>query len=171
MPNPFLADPTVRDLILKKARLLAKRLHSPVFSRSDHEQQLVTELLAAMPNFDPERGTMIRFVSKVLYRAAYRVIRDQITGKRSGLKRVSSPPVESIADPTTDRDQMLADLNLDLAAFFLTLTPDQQDLVRKLKERTPSELAREMGIPRSTLQSRIRAMRLPFAKKNLEEFL
>lgn len=169
MHTHILSNDDVRRLMKQKVHTMARRVRSPVFDHDDFEQYLISELLAAAPAFDPARGTLLPFVAVVLRRAISRFVREHRSLKRSGLR--SDRPVESVSDPHADYDRDLTDLRLSLDDIGAMLTPDQWRLVQELQNKTLSQLAREMNIPRTTLQSRVRALRAPFAKRNLEDFL
>ena len=169
MSHPLLSNPAVTELIKRKARKLSRIIRLPWVDRTDLEQYLTLAVLEATPAFDPQRGTPEAFGATVIRRAASRFQRDRWVQKRTA--KIWPVDVADIEDPQTERGSTRTDLRLVLAELIPTLTPDQQDLVRNLQDKYPAKLARETGIPASTLRSRIRALRLPFAKKYLEEFL
>jgi DNA-directed RNA polymerase specialized sigma24 family protein len=67
----------------------------------------------------------------------------------------------------TDRVSLLHDLQKVMAS----LTPSQADLVERLKTQSLATIASELGIPRSTLGSRLAVIRAKFREAGLQEYL
>jgi DNA-directed RNA polymerase specialized sigma24 family protein len=63
------------------------------------------------------------------------------------------------------------DLRTDLASAVAELPAEAQELAEQLQTRTTSEIARDLGIPRSTLQSRISRRLKPLQRESLRDYL
>ena len=71
--------------------------------------------------------------------------------------------------PATDREQN--DIRFDLERVIAALPEDLQDLCEKLQSSNMAEIAREMGVPRSTLYGKLTKLRDAFRDGGLEEYL
>jgi DNA-directed RNA polymerase specialized sigma24 family protein len=63
------------------------------------------------------------------------------------------------------------ELALDMAEMIARLPEDKQELARLLPHHSVTEIARQQGVPRSTLQGRIRQLRQLFDRAGLREYL
>jgi DNA-directed RNA polymerase specialized sigma24 family protein len=59
----------------------------------------------------------------------------------------------------------------DLQKVMATLTSKQADLVERLKTQSLAQIATELGIPRSTLGSRLAVIREKLREAGLQEYL
>jgi hypothetical protein len=58
-----------------------------------------------------------------------------------------------------------------LANVLEKLTPEQLDLVERLKSKPLGAIAAELGVPRTTLSSRLAVIREVFREAGLQEYL
>jgi RNA polymerase sigma-70 factor (ECF subfamily) len=65
----------------------------------------------------------------------------------------------------------LAQLVRDVADVMATLTDEQRAFAEDLASRSKAEIAREMGIPRTTLSSRVRPALRPFEDAGLQDYV
>ena len=71
--------------------------------------------------------------------------------------------------PRNDDD--LAQLAHDMADVIAKLPDELRDLANRLKTQTVSAIARDMGIPRTTLTDRLRSIRKRFEKAGLKDYV
>ena len=68
-------------------------------------------------------------------------------------------------------DEDLVQLAIDLADVIATLPESWQTLLELRKTKTMSEVANEMGVPRTTLNDRIRRIRQRFENAAMRDYL
>lgn len=168
--NDVVQSPFVSDLIRNKAR---KLMRLGKYSRSDEEdlqQEFLWRLLRAWPRFDPKQGNERAFTFTVIVRAEAFLLRgrqrqlrrDQAVWQAS-LQRLIEKTEESDRGPSSDQRE-------DVVTICNTLPPDQRDLTKRLGLARPARVARDLKLPRSTLQRRIAKLRTPFRNLQPEEF-
>ncbi len=182
-----------RDVIRHKARQLIGKYG---FTRDDYEdlqQEMMLDLLCRLVKYDPSKAALSTFVARIVDRKISTLIRHQHQGKRDYRRQVC--PLDAPADNRDDQglgldevlsqdafDQEVArhsrpaierlDLSLDLSIVFDELPADLRHLAQRLQTRTVAEIARELGVPRSTLYERgISRLRKIFEDKGLREYL
>jgi RNA polymerase sigma-70 factor (ECF subfamily) len=172
-PDDGLGD-FARDLIRRKARQLARHAGPHHHDPEDVEQELTLRLLRAMPRYDPARGHVHAFVTAVVERAAAGLLR-RCRAKKRGAGPVRSLDAPAAAEPTDRGDAGRAadrvGLAADLAAVLAELPADLRGLAERLTRQTLSEVARQDGVPRSTLQRRVDRLRRRFEDAGLREYL
>lgn len=185
-PLPDLDEFSARLIRLKARQLVGKA----GFTRSDQddlEQELTLKLLKNRAAFDPAQSHWHAFVTTVVERHAATLLRNKRVEKRDH-KRVTSlhfiveDPVNGpceLADMvgrreadtrlglSTPSDHDLAQLEHDIASILGTLLPQWRDVCERLKEKPISEVARELGIPRTTFYDLLRRLRSHFESAKL----
>lgn len=68
-------------------------------------------------------------------------------------------------------EEELAQLALDLADVIATLPESWQKLLELRKTQTMPEIASEMGVPRTTLNERMRRIRQRFEKAGMRDYI
>jgi RNA polymerase sigma-70 factor (ECF subfamily) len=68
-------------------------------------------------------------------------------------------------------EQRQNDIRFDLERVIAALPEDLQDLCEKLQSSNMAEIARGMGVPRSTLYGKLTKLRDAFRDGGLEEYL
>jgi DNA-directed RNA polymerase specialized sigma24 family protein len=68
-------------------------------------------------------------------------------------------------------DEELNDLRLDLAAFMKTLPERFQDLLRRRQTQTISEISRDLGVPRTTVNDWMRKIQSLFEDAGFDRYL
>lgn len=124
--------------------------------RPDHEQDLALRLVRARRQFTPDRGTEAAFATAVLDRAAADLAR-----RRAARKRTPAAPLAH--DPVDRRHGPDAGLAFDLVDALDRLSADMRDLADRLRWQTLAAVARDLGVPRSTLQRRVHHLRSALA--------
>ena len=122
--------------------------------RPDHEQDLALRLVRAGRQFTAARGTASAFAAAVLDRAAADLARRRAARKRAPAAPLTHDPV----DPRHD-----AVLSFELIDALDRLSEDLRDLADRLMWQTVAAAARDLGVPRSTLQRRVHHLRSALA--------
>lgn len=170
------------NFIRRKAKQVCRR---PEFSQSDVDdiaQILTMRLLETIDQFDPEQGEFNVFVTAVVDRYTANIVRDAAAEKRDRSSTDSLHmivgedeygPVELINTLSADDSQLpnqrfssieSVDTAIDVGEILLQLAPEDQELCERLKLHTISEIARETGEPRTTLNDRVSRIRQHFER-------
>ena len=186
-------DGYARAVIRHKARQLIGKYG---FTRDDYDdlqQDMMLDLLRRLGKYDPSKAGLSTFVARVVDRKISNLIRHQRQEKRDyrqqvcpldaqvedqdghvrGLEDILSQDaydaeVERHGQPETER----LDLRIDLKLVLDDLPDDLRELARRLQTRTVAEIARELGVPRSTLYEKgIASLRKIFEDNGLREYL
>jgi RNA polymerase sigma-70 factor (ECF subfamily) len=186
-------DGYARDVIRHKARQLIGKYG---FTRDDYDdlqQEMMLDLLRRLGKYDPSKAGLSTFVARIVDRKVSTLIRHQRQEKRDyrrpicsldaqvedqdgqarGLDEVLSQDAFDDAVARHDRPQAeRLDLRLDLSLVLDELPDDLRQLALRLQTRTVAEIARELGVPRSTLYEKgIARLRKIFEDKGLREYL
>lgn len=178
-------------IIRRKVKQLITRAGFTPQDREDLEQELLARVLQSLPSFDPSRAHRNRFITAVLERFAANILRDKLAGKRD-YRRICSlnvtinvadeGPIE-LAEAISQRElgarlgrrqrsgQELVELALDIADVMSVLPAELQRLAERLKEESVSEIARTMGVPRTTTNESVRRLRRRFERAGLKDYL
>jgi RNA polymerase sigma-70 factor (ECF subfamily) len=175
-PDPnILLQGFVRALVRRKAGQLVGVAGYGRQDVPDLGQELCLRLLQSLSRFDPARGRIEAFVTIVLERTVARLVRDRRTKKRyaPGSRSLDAPDAE--ADGLLPEDYRQAgddarDLRADLDQVLEPLPPEQRDLARRLMERTIADVARDLGVPRSTLMRRVGHLRRHLEDAGLRDY-
>ena len=182
-----------RDVIRHKARQLIGKYG---FTRDDYDdlqQEMMLDLLRRLGKYDPSRAGLSTFVARIVDRKVSTLIRHQRQEKRDYRRPVCSldAQVEDQDGQARGLDEVLSqdafddevarhdrpraerlDLRLDLSLVLDELPDDLRQLALRLQTRTVAEIARELGVPRSTLYEKgIARLRKIFEDKGLREYL
>ena len=158
--------------------------------RQDLEQEVWTRLWARLRNYRKEKGQPHAFLAVAIERILVNLLRDRYAEKRD-FRRVRSLLVKVRMDegavelaqtisqqeqdarqgrsPRSDTER--SDLVQDVADVIARLSEDQQQLAEQLQHHSLAEIARQRGVPRSTLQSRVRKLREIFDHAGLRDYL
>lgn len=155
------------------------------------EQELLSKIIENWPKFDDSVGHYKSFVCAIVNHASVNMSR-RLDAKCRGNRPVSlsstvTDPLEgstelaqTIGEEELDRriarKPRLSDtdriaLTHDLSKVLKRLTPEQLDLVNRLKSQQLAAIAAELGIPRTTLSSRLAVIREVFREAGLQEYL
>jgi RNA polymerase sigma-70 factor (ECF subfamily) len=182
-----------RDVIRHKARQLIGKYG---FTRDDYDdlqQEMMLDLLRRLGKYDPSKAGLSTFVARIVDRKVSTLIRHQRQEKRDYRRPVCSldAQVEDQDGQARGLDEVLSqdafddevarhdrpsaerlDLRLDLSLVLDELPDDLRQLALRLQTRTVAEIARELGVPRSTLYEKgIARLRKIFEDKGLREYL
>jgi len=185
-------DPEAFRIIRRKAFQLLGRGGLRRDDEPDLEQDLTVHVLEQLAKFDPARGKLGAFVSRVVEHKAADILdarraarRDYRLNVRSLHETVETPEGEetSLEDllhedavrsqhglsGLSPQDQ--AELRVDLQRALARLSPEQQDLCRRLLTATVSEIAAALGIPRTSLYGPLGGIRAVFEEEGLRDYL
>ena len=156
----------------------------------DIQQILSQRVCENVGQFDPEAGIFLNFVAAMVERYVVNIIRDQHAVKRgrsvtcllSTVVEEDGRPVE-LFDTIGDREhanrllrtspspRTALDAGIDFEEAIATLPRDLRRLAQLLKIYTPSQLARHLGVPRSTLQYPINKIRFHLQETGVRDYL
>ena len=187
------SDKYAQDLIRRKARQLIGRCGFTEDDREDLEQEMIMDLLERQSKFDNRKGCGATFMCRIVDHKISTIIRHRRQQKRDYRRQVCSRddpiPIEGRATITRgagisqdEYDLRMGihsrpaeerqDLCVDVSLVVSRLPPDLQHLAEKLKTHSITEVAREQGIPRSTLYSGgLAKLRRAFEDKGLKKYL
>jgi len=175
--DKIVLDRFAQGIIRRKVQLLVSRAGFTKQDRQDLEQELVLRLLQSLEMFDPEQAHPNVFITTVIERAVAMILRKRRAKKRDGgvvcsldqrqTKEGKSP--EPIDPRPSDQDTF--DLASDLAEVLARLPDDLRALAERLKSQSLSQAARDLGVPRSTLQRQVQRLRRCFEDAGLRIYL
>lgn len=161
-----------------KAKTLTRM---PMFTADDFEdiqQELMLAYLLGWPDFDPSKGDRRSFIKSVVNDRACRLIRDAERQKRwTGVREISLSSPVGIEDDNTalvdtidherglwgdvfqGQSQRVAEQAMDIQRMLAAMPEDLRQTYQALSEHNASEAARQLKIPRTTLNSRLKKLR------------
>ena len=188
--NPS-GDCFISGIIRRKVNQLIGRTGFTRQDREDLEQDLLARVLQSLPRFNPDVAHSNKFITYVVERHVANILRDKQAAKRDH-RRISSlnvmitvtdegptELVQTIGDREQDarigRDRRskweLVQLAIDMADTIASLPESWQTLLEMRKTRTMQEVADKMGVPRTTLNERVRHIRQRFEQAGMREYL
>jgi RNA polymerase sigma factor (sigma-70 family) len=188
---PHELDPLIKQLIRKKALRLTGRARLGPEDVEDLTQDFRAELLQKLSAFDPSKGSMPAFIHMLIDRFFNKWLRHRFAQRRNPQRVVSldmpfrndeglwTDLGKTIADGIHDKrlglrprsDEERAELRNDVGAVLQGLAHELRAVADQLMEKSASDAAREMGIPRTTLHERIHKLRRICDSKQLKDFL
>lgn len=185
-------DPGIRRIIRAKARALVRSAGYLEDDVEDITQDLILHLLLHPVIHDTSRGSLSTVVRWILDRKIVNMVAARYAVKRDVRRcQVSlDDPVrlgdnesgtihdvynmDSYLQITGKTTQSLMDLRMlasKVKSVLASLPPELRMIAEMLKDQRKGEIARELGIPRSTLYDACRRLREIFIAHNLEEYL
>lgn len=184
-------DPFTRGFVRKAARQLARQYGVVLGDRDEIEQRLYLKLASRLHEADPDDPQWKAFVAKAVGRHIASMIRDAEAEKRDH-RRTSSlhvvigsdeeGPIE-LADTISEdqtparrtqerrAEQELVELRIDLAACIAGLCDGRhREFCERLKYDSISQVARDMGIARTTLNTWLAKLRSRFEEQGLGNY-
>jgi RNA polymerase sigma factor (sigma-70 family) len=160
------------EVIQRKARSMVRRGLVPRGDLEDVRQDLAAALLAARAGFDPEVGGREAFARVVVRRAGSKIVRARRAAKRDPARvRPLEDPATRAAPADPDASQRRTDLALDVGELLRRLPENLRAVARLLERVSVTEAARVLGVPRTTLNDRIRVLREAFDRAGLRVYL
>jgi RNA polymerase sigma-70 factor (ECF subfamily) len=171
-----------KKLIAVMARKQVGKAGFTEADRPDIEQELAIDLFLRMRHYDPARGMRSTFMTCVVEREVARLIEARQTPRRSWQRRMhslnapivdgeDSERIDALIDPMSLSAQEQMILQLDVSLALDSLPDDLRELGERLLEGPMAEVARELGLPRSTLYGRLDRLRKALSKAGLEDYL
>jgi RNA polymerase sigma-70 factor (ECF subfamily) len=159
--------------------------------REDIEQELMLDLLTRLPKYDPGIAERTTFISRIVNRRVASIIAARKAGNRDWrMNSFSLNSNDPACEEPTERQERISegeylmrvglisrppedqrDLVMDMARAFEFLPENFRDLCERLKTQTVSEIALELGIPRSTIYEAIQKVRDIFEAAGLKNYL
>jgi RNA polymerase sigma-70 factor (ECF subfamily) len=170
-------DKFTKGIIRRKIKQLVGRAGFSRQDREDLEQELLLRLLQSLHLFDPAQAHRNVFVTTVIERAVAMILRERLAKKRNGATVQSLDQATDNAgdsaepvDPHRSQEQQV-DPATDLAEVLARLPDDLRALAERLKSQSLSQAARDLGVPRSTLQRQVQRLRQCFEDAGLRIYL
>jgi RNA polymerase sigma factor (sigma-70 family) len=160
-----------RYLVSREARHIVSRLGSSRLEILDVEQQLIADYLSRQAEFEPARGQHTAFFRTVIHRLALNLARRELAQKRGAMRQVRLDEVHLHTLAQRGSHPEASDLKLDVDAAVDQLPPHLKRLAQRLKTHSLMEVAREIGVPHSTLSGWMRKIRVAFERASLQEYL
>lgn len=183
-------DRYTRGIVRRKVNQLIGRAGFTNQDREDLEHDLLARVLQSLPSFDPQRGHRNKFITAVVERHVANILRNKMAVKRDHRRLSSLNVMIKVDDDFTElaqtirqremdarrgryprSEEELAQLAFDLAEVIAGMPPEMRELVERLKHESLSEIARDQGVPRTTLAETIRHVRRRFEAAGLKSYL
>jgi RNA polymerase sigma factor (sigma-70 family) len=185
-------DNFVRSVINRQVRKLIAKTDFTYQDRSDLVQEVYVRATKSLQLYDPSVGHLYPYVCTVVQRHLANVIRDRSVVKRTASCRVSLSTTvrggdgtqvelsQTLHDKDQDRrlgrerrlcEEELNDLRMDLATFMTKLPEKFQDVLRRRQTHSMTEISRDLGIPRTTLNDWMLQIRNLFEEAGFERYL
>ena len=184
-------DRFTRGIVRRKVKQLIGRAGFTKQDREDLEHDFYARVLQGMRSFDSNIAHRNKFVTAIVERYVANILRDKRAEKRDH-RRVNTLHVMvdigedekvELAQTISQRElnaqrhryprseEELAQLAQDLAEVMAKLPDDLRKLAERLQAQTLAEMARDMGIPRTTLHGSVRRLCQRFEKAGLKDYL
>jgi RNA polymerase sigma-70 factor (ECF subfamily) len=177
-------------LVHRKVRQLIGRDDIDRQDYEDLRQELLVRLLERLPSFDPAKGHWHKYATTIVERAVANILREMMAEKRnpkqicslSILVNVDGNGLSELSQLIGDDDynarrlrhprsaEELARLAFDVTEFIAKLPKDLRRLAKDLQKKSIAQTARDLGIPRTTLNMRVRTLRLRFQDSGLRDY-
>ncbi|QDU28952.1 hypothetical protein ETAA8_40580 [Anatilimnocola aggregata] len=184
-------DSFTQGFVRKCARNLIGKFGFRHQDRDDIEQRLYLKLAKHLPAAQPDDPKWKAFVSLTVKRHIVNMVRDREAAKRddrgtcSIYVRIGAPndavelsatlihrEIPSRRGRSNRTEQELLELLIDVADSISAVADDKQrELLERLESTSIAQIAREMGVPRTTLNSWLPRLREHFEKRSLKEYL
>jgi RNA polymerase sigma-70 factor (ECF subfamily) len=178
-------------LIRIKARQLVGKAGFTEHDRCDLEQELMIDLLQRMRHFNPAKAKKTTFMTRIVERHLATLLEARHAKFRDWRRcRISlNTPHENdkgdtvelidrvdsegnLKNPEREPQQETVNyMRMDIERVLNALPDDLRDLCERLRESNMAEIAREMGIPRTTLYDKLTKIRETFREAQLDDYL
>jgi RNA polymerase sigma-70 factor (ECF subfamily) len=179
------------DLIRHKVRQLVGKTRFTEDDRPDLEQELIIDLLLRMRYFNPAKAKKTTFMARIVERRIATILEARFAQCRDWrLCQISlNEPLDNgegdtaewidfldsegslISEIREPRAHLAYEIRMDLNRAMVSLPEELRDLYERLRRNTMAEIARDIGIPRSTLYDRLSKLRNAFREAGLEDYL
>ena len=159
------------------------------FTRQDRkplEQELIAMLLHSLPAFDPTKSHRNVFVTTVVERSVAKILRPKRAEKRDDrcvgslnvmvnaggemrmlASTIGNKEYDARRGVVSRSDEATSELASDIADVICRLPEDLRFLAEQLKEKSLAQIAREIGVPRTTLRERLAELRSRFESADM----
>lgn len=179
-------------MVKRKALQLTRQSGFSPADRKDLEQELMLHLVLNLPRHNPERGTLSTFIDRVIESKAATLIAANTAPVRDRRRCMSSldEPMENgdtelgkllhnaeesirqtwICEASCTAEQAQA-TRLDVHRVIEHLSAQQQLICKALMSGTPSQVIRELKIPRKRFYREMKLLRAIFAQAGLRDYV
>ena len=179
-------------LVQCKARQLVGKAGYTRDDTKDIEQDLIRDLLERLPKFDSSKATMNTFADRVVCRRICNLLRhrqaemrdyrresfsmdEQIETEEGPMERHETIGQDEVDLRTGRYNRPAADrahLQMDMNAVLIGLSPELRQIADMLRTQSVAEVARNLGIPRSTFREKhLAQLREAFAAHRIQDYL
>jgi RNA polymerase sigma-70 factor (ECF subfamily) len=180
------------NLIRFKARQMVGRAGFLEADQHDLEQELVTDLLRRLPRFNRQRAKRSTFIARIVNNHIATLVEAQKAGCRDyrrcqSLEELQDTQSQHLGERSAwlnqdalscseqiifaQRNEASLALRLDLDKALAKLPVNLRSLCVRLTASTISDIARELGIPRTTLYEAIHKVRALFEDAGLKSYI
>jgi RNA polymerase sigma-70 factor, ECF subfamily len=183
-------DPYLQQLVRCKAWKLVNKTGLNELDVDDVIQEVWLDLIQRLPGFDPRRSQQRTFISRLVDHGLSDILRHR-RAKRRDSRHCQSLNVPVGDGQENDRTDLLANdahhgrtgrihhpdedqayLVEDVAQVMAKMPESLQVLCRRLMEgQSQSAIARQLGVPRTTLQESVRKILRRFEDAGLRDYL
>lgn len=187
---PGIEEYAVRLIQIKAYQLTGQAGFTPA-DREDLEQDLMLDLLTRMPKYNPNIAERSTFISRIVNHRVARILEERGAKMRDWrMNEFSLNENDPACEEPTERQENFSeedyllrtgridepqegqrDLELDLDRALELLPDDYRDLCERLRTRTVSEVAQELGVSRSSVYESIQRVREIFENTGLRNYL
>jgi len=185
-------DNFVRSVINRQVGKLIAKSDFTQQDRGDLVQEVYVRATKSLRLYDPSVGHLYPYVCTVVQRHLANVVRHRTAVKRATAGRVSLSKTvrgddgaqiemsQTLHDRDQDRrlgrarrldEEDLSDLRMDLATFMSKLPHKFQDVLRRRLNQSITEISRDLGIPRTTLNDWMLQIRKLFEEAGFDRYL
>lgn len=185
-------DKFIRSVIHRQVGKLIAKSDFTQQDRCDLVQEVYFRTTKSMRHYDPSVGHLYPYVCTVVQRHIANVVRDRSVVKRKSVGRVSLSKTirgddggqvemsQTLHDKDQDRrlgrerrlgEEELSDLRMDLVTVMSQLPEKFRDLLQRRQNHSITEISRDLGIPRTTLNDWMSQIRTLFEKAGFDRYL
>ena len=155
-----------------KASRMAGKYGFSCDEAEDLGQELLADLVARWPHFDPDRGNAMAFIRRVMENRIATILE----GRRAQCRdyRRTADGGLSAGDPIDaggSKDAEMRDLSIDVRRLRDQLRPELASIAVLLPSKKLNDIGRQLGLSRSTLYRRLRELRSAAAGLGLDRYL
>lgn len=185
-------DPFIKSVIQRKVRHVISVSSFDQHDREDLEQEIYIRVAKSVEQFDEKVGHLYPFICTLVQRHLSKLVRNRGRYKR-GPSRIGSLSLivtlpdggetelsQLIGEDDRNRrlgresrlsEQDLTDLQIDLSQEIAKLPEHWRHLLQRRQTQSMSEIARDLGVPRTTLNDWMRHIRSRFEAVGLDKYL
>lgn len=162
-------DPTqheiVVDIIRRRVSRAIKLGHWPSCDRADLEQQLFLAAMQLLSGYCRSRGLFAAFVAVVVRNTLSNLLRKHRAARLGRYRKHYSIHDRAEEFGQIDKEFGRVEARLELAKLRLLMEPADQHLLDLLQKYSCAEIARQLGVPTSTVGAQFRALKKRVLKR------